>query len=213
MSVSPEKPRGGFTLPNRPTLMAGATVALAAAGGGLAVLVTLTAVGWITAPHVGIGSGLAGVLRTAGLLWLVAHHVGFTVRGAGRIGMLPLGLVLLPGALLALAGRWVVRAGAVTRLRHAGYAAVALALPYTLLAAAQAAMPPVTASGRADRALGPGPGPEPSWEPATPGSPGSGAGRASAETLTHPILTTIPFQPKQARRAGRGAEGDGPAPG
>ena len=62
------------------------------------------------------------------MLWLVAHHVGFTVRGAGRIGLLPLGLVLLPGALLAMAGRWVVRAGAVTRLRHVGYAAIALAL-------------------------------------------------------------------------------------
>ena len=72
------------------------------------------------------------------MLWLVAHHVGFTVRGAGQIGLLPLGLVLLPGALLAMAGRWVVRAGAVTRLRHVGYAAVALALPYSLLAGALA---------------------------------------------------------------------------
>jgi len=122
----------------RPLAVTGGIAACAAAATGLAVLTTLTAIGWITAPHVGIGSGLAGVLRTAGLLWLVAHHVGFTVRGAGRVGMLPLGLVLLPGALLALAGRWVVRAGAVTRLRHAGYAAVALALPYTLLAAALA---------------------------------------------------------------------------
>ena len=72
------------------------------------------------------------------MLWLVAHHVGFTVRGAGQIGLLPLGLVLLPGVLLAMAGRWVVRAGAVTRLRHVGYAAVALALPYALLAGALA---------------------------------------------------------------------------
>jgi hypothetical protein len=102
------------------------------------VLVTLTAVGWITAPHVGIGAGLGGVLRTAAMLWLVAHHVGFTVQGAGRIGLLPLGLVLLPGALLAMAGRWVVRAGAVTRLRHVGYAAIALALPYALLSGALA---------------------------------------------------------------------------
>ncbi len=101
-------------------------------------MTTLTAIGWITAPHVGIGTGLGGVLRTAALLWLVAHHVGVTVHGAGRIGLLPLGLVLLPGALLALAGRWVVHAGAVTRLRHVGYAALALALPYTLLAGALA---------------------------------------------------------------------------
>ena len=124
--------------PARPLVVTGGIAACAAAATGLAVLTTLTAIGWITAPHVGIGTGLGGVLRTAALLWLVAHHVGFTVRGAGRIGLLPLGLVLLPGALLAMAGRWVVRAGAVTRLRHVGYAALALALPYALLAAALA---------------------------------------------------------------------------
>jgi hypothetical protein len=124
--------------PARPLVVTGAIAACAAAGSGLAVLVTLTLVGWITAPRVGIGGGLGGVLRTAAVLWLVAHHVGFTVRGAGRIGMLPLGLVLLPGALLFLAGRWVVHAGAVTRLRHIGNVALALALPYTLLAAAVA---------------------------------------------------------------------------
>jgi hypothetical protein len=122
--------------PKRPLVVTGTIAACAAAASGLAVLITLTAIGWITAPHVGIGNGLGGVLRTAALLWLVAHHVGFTVRGAGRIGLLPLGLVLLPGALLVMAGRWVVRAGAVTRLRHVGYAAIALALPYALLAAA-----------------------------------------------------------------------------
>ncbi len=124
--------------PARPLVVTGGIAAFAAAASGLAALTTLTAIGWITAPHVGLGTGLGGVLRTAALLWLVAHHVGFTVHGAGRIGLLPLGLVLLPGALLALAGRWVVRAGAVTRLRHVGYAAIALALPYTLLAGALA---------------------------------------------------------------------------
>ena len=126
------------TQPARPLVVTGGIAACAAAASGLAVLTTLTAIGWITAPHVGIGTGLGGVLRTAAMLWLVAHHVGFTVRGAGRIGLLPLGLVLLPGSLLAMAGRWVVRAGAVTRLRHVGYAAVALALPYALLAGAVA---------------------------------------------------------------------------
>ncbi|MGH3197832.1 MAG: cell division protein PerM [Streptosporangiaceae bacterium] len=126
------------TQPARPLVVTGGIAACAAAASGLAVLTTLTAIGWITAPHVGVGSGLGGVLRTAAMLWLVAHHVGFTVRGAGRIGLLPLGLVLLPGALLAVAGRWVVRAGAVTRLRHVGYAAIALALPYALLAGALA---------------------------------------------------------------------------
>ena len=138
-AAGPERPGSGpATRPARPLVITGGIAACAAAASGLAVLTTLTAIGWITAPHVGIGAGLGGVLRTAALLWLVAHHVGVTVHGAGRIGMLPLGLVLLPGALLAMAGRWVVHAGAVTRLRHVGYAALALALPYTLLAGALA---------------------------------------------------------------------------
>ncbi len=93
--------------------------------------------GWIAAPHAGVG--LTGVLRTAADLWLVGHHVGFALHGtgrigAGRIGMLPLGLVLIPGALLWTAGRWVVRQGQVTRLPEVGYAALAIAVPYALVA-------------------------------------------------------------------------------
>ena len=52
--------------------------------------------------------------------------------------MLPLGLVLLPGALLWIAGRWVVRRGQVARLADVGYAALALAVPYGLVAGALA---------------------------------------------------------------------------
>jgi hypothetical protein len=103
---------------------------------GLAVIVLLVLAGWIAAPHDSVG--LPAVLRAGGALWLVGQHVGFTLRGAGRIGMLPLGLVLLPGALLWRAGRWVVRTGQVRRLRHVGYAALALAVPYSVLTAAVA---------------------------------------------------------------------------
>jgi hypothetical protein len=125
-------------LPTRPMLMAGGVAALAAAGGGLAVLVTLTLIGWITAPHVGLGGGLAGALRSAGLLWLVAHHVEVTVRGVGRIGLLPLGLVLLPAALIERAGRWMTREGHVAGLLEVGPAAVSIALPYALFTGAVA---------------------------------------------------------------------------
>jgi hypothetical protein len=103
---------------------------------GLAVTTVLVLAGWITAPHA--GGGLPAVLRTAAGLWLVANHVGFALRGTGRIGTLPIGLVLLPGFLLWRAGGWVVRAGQVRRLRHVGYAALALAVPYALLASALA---------------------------------------------------------------------------
>jgi Family of unknown function (DUF6350) len=126
----------GSMLPGRPMLMAGGVAALAAAGGGLAVLAILALIGWITAPHVGLGGGLAGVLRSAGLLWLVAHHVEVTVRGVGRIGLLPLGLVLLPAALIERAGRWMTHEGHVRRLLDVGPAAVSIALPYTLLSGA-----------------------------------------------------------------------------
>jgi len=124
--------------PQQSLAVTGATAACTAAGAGLAALTLLAAIGWIAAPHASVGSGLSGVLRTAIQLWLVGHHVSFELRGTGRIGLLPLGLVLLPGALLWRSGRWVVRAGRVERLRHVGYAALALALPYALIAGALA---------------------------------------------------------------------------
>ncbi len=130
--------RGGLPASRngRPLAITGAIAAGAAAGSGLAVLTLLVLAGWIAAPHAGLG--LPGVLRTAAALWLVGHHVGFALHGAGRIGMLPLGLVLLPGALLWRAGRWVVRKGNVSKLSEVGYAALALAVPYALLAGALA---------------------------------------------------------------------------
>jgi Family of unknown function (DUF6350) len=132
---APPAPAGAY---RRPLVVTGAIAAGAVAGTGVALLTTLTAIGWITAPHAGLGNGLPGVLRTAITLWLAAHHVAFTLHGAGQFGMLPLGLLLIPGALLWRAGRWVVRTGEVARLRHVGYAALALALPYALLSGALA---------------------------------------------------------------------------
>jgi len=111
----------------------GALAALAVTATGVAALTLLALIGWIAAPHEGVG--LTAVLRTAAVLWLVGQHVGFTFRSAGRVGLLPLGFVLLPGALLWRAGRWVVRTAQVRRLRQVGYAAVALAVPYALLTA------------------------------------------------------------------------------
>jgi hypothetical protein len=119
-------------------LIAGGKAAIAAAGAGLAALVILCLIGWVTAPRLGAGGGLAGVLRAAGVLWLVAHHVEVTVHGVGRIGLLPLGLVLIPAALLERAGRWLARVGHVRRLRDVGFAALSIALPYALFTGAVA---------------------------------------------------------------------------
>jgi Family of unknown function (DUF6350) len=130
--------RGGAAQPlaGRPLAVRGAVASAAAAGTGLVILVLLVVIGWIAAPHAGLG--LPGVLRTAATAWLIGNHVGFVLAGTGPIGMLPLGLVLLPGALLWRAGRWVVRTGGVVRLRHVGSAALAVAVPYATLSVALA---------------------------------------------------------------------------
>jgi hypothetical protein len=120
----------------RPLAVTGVMAACAAMVTGLVILTPLVLAGWIAAPHAGLG--LPGVLRTATGLWLAAHHAGFALRGAGRIGMLPLGLVLIPGSLLWRAGRWVVHTGRLSRLSEVGYAAMALAAPYAVLCGALA---------------------------------------------------------------------------
>jgi Family of unknown function (DUF6350) len=120
------------TAPQRPLLVTGAIAAAVVTATGLAGITVLVLAGWIAAPHAGLSLGTA--LRAAAAIWLVCQHVGFSFRGAGRIGLLPLGLTVLPGALLWRAGNWVVRAGQVRRLRHVGYAALALAVPYAMLA-------------------------------------------------------------------------------
>ena len=126
-------PVGGGT---RPLVVSGALAASVVTATGLVILTPLVLAGWIAAPHSGLG--LPGVVRTATCLWLAAHHVEITVSGAGRIGMLPLGLVLIPGALLWRAGRWMVRTAELTRLSDLGYAALALAAPYAALCGALA---------------------------------------------------------------------------
>src|SRR5262245_16326572 len=106
------------------------------AGLGLTTLTTVTLIGWIAAPRTALGTGLPGVFRTAVNFWLVSHHAGFSVPH-GRVGLLPLGLTILPGALLFRGGGWITRTGQVRGRYRIGvvHAALALAVPYALLAA------------------------------------------------------------------------------
>ncbi|MEV5890021.1 cell division protein PerM [Nonomuraea fuscirosea] len=92
----------------RPLPVSGMLAAACTLGVGLAALTTLTLVGWIAAPRGALGAGLPGVFRTAAQLWLAAHHAGFAIPG-GRVGLLPLGLMILPAMLLYRAGRWMAR--------------------------------------------------------------------------------------------------------
>lgn len=123
--------RGAAVPARRQLLISGLISAGVAAAVGLAILTTLAVIGWIAAPKYGFG--LIGVARTAAVLWLVAHHVTIRVSGAGQIGMLPLGLVLLPGALLWRAGSVAGRRQGITDPSHALAVALAIAVPYGLL--------------------------------------------------------------------------------
>jgi hypothetical protein len=119
----------------RPLTVTGIVAAVWCAGIGLTTLTTVTLIGWIAAPRTAIGSGLPGVFRTAVNFWLVSHHAGFSVPH-GRVGLLPLGLTVLPGALLFRGGGWIARTGRVRGRYRIGvvHAALALAVPYTILA-------------------------------------------------------------------------------
>ncbi len=134
-SAGPGRPGGGGdSRPDRArqVLIAGARAAVVSAGIGLAAVAVLVLIGWIAAPHIGIG--LSEALRAAVVFWLVAHHAGVQVHGAGRIGMLPLGLVLLPGVLLWRAGRVIARSQRIADPGLALLAVLAIAVPYGLLA-------------------------------------------------------------------------------
>jgi hypothetical protein len=104
-------------------------------GIGLACLTTITLIGWVAGPRSALGSGLPDVFRTAVNFWLVAHHAGYSVP-QGRVGLLPLGLMVLPGALLYRSGGWIIRTAEAPGGGYVGVvpAALALAAPYSALA-------------------------------------------------------------------------------
>lgn len=128
----PDRRTGTADAP-RPVYSTGGVAAATAAGIGLAVIVTLTMVGWVAAPHDTFGEEIVDLLQGAVLAWLVGHHVSFAVP-EGSISLLPIGLVLLPGLLLYRAGRWVARNCEIARLRHVHRAAIAIAGPYAAIA-------------------------------------------------------------------------------
>ena len=116
----------------RPLYSTGGVAAATSAGLGLAVIVTLTVIGWVAAPHDAFSEEIVDILQGAVLAWLVGHHVSFSVPD-GQIALLPLGLVLLPGLLLYRSGRKLARSCAIPRLRYVYRAALAIAGPYAAI--------------------------------------------------------------------------------
>ena len=120
--------------PPRPRLVAGALAAVAAAVVGLLAIGLPVLAVWAADPRAGAPG--PAVARTVGQLWLLAHGGALDVPG-GRVGLLPLGLTLLPLLLLVRAGRSVARARPPSP-SAAVRTALAVAVPYAGLTGAVA---------------------------------------------------------------------------
>jgi hypothetical protein len=112
------------TSPGR-LVSAGVLAALRASVTGLVLCILVgLAVGWSTD-----GLTVAGTVGLGADLWLAAHHVPI-VFAHGNVGLLPLGLLLLPVVILVRAGGRLAREVEVAGLWQAGVALAALAVPY-----------------------------------------------------------------------------------
>ena len=114
----------------------GAVSALWAAALGCAVLVVVVLIAWAADSRSGAGAG--GAIRTALQLWLAAHRVPLHVEG-GTVVLAPLGLTLGLGWLVARAAAVLARGQDVDEPRAVGFVALAVGVPYAVLAAFVAA--------------------------------------------------------------------------
>ena len=86
------------------------------------------------------GSGAAAALRAVGQVALLAHGAALQLP-VGRLGLVPLGLVLVPLLLLVRAGRHAAeRDGEVAGLRDAARLTLAIAAPYAVVVLALGAL-------------------------------------------------------------------------
>lgn len=116
----------------RPVALAGIAFAAWTVALGVAILICLTLTAWVTAAH--HDDAIRPAIATALQAWLLAQHTGIAV-GAGTVGVIPLGLTILLGALLARAGRLTVRHSGGHDLLDAVAATLSTALPYAVIAA------------------------------------------------------------------------------
>lgn len=136
-------PRAGLPRPVRPAaprrhpLAGGLTAALWAALVGIVSLAVPVLVVWAADSRSGSGAGDA--VRAAGHLWLLAHSTTLTVTG-GSVGLTPLGLAAVPFLLLARAGAHAARECGTRTWRELGALAVAVAAPYSVVAAVVASL-------------------------------------------------------------------------
>lgn len=110
----------------------GAAAALWSAASGLLCVVLPALLVWGADSRSGAGAGEA--LRSSARLWLVAHGASLDIPG-GRYALTPIGLLLLPLALLARFAAVAARDVRPARLRAAATLALWVAAAYALLVA------------------------------------------------------------------------------
>ena len=133
-SVPPQPEPTAFL---RRPLVVGVRWALTAAVLGVLVVALPVVAVWAGDPRT--TATLADCARTAGQVWLAAHGTALDLAD-GRFDLTPLGLTLLPLALLVRAGRATSRHRRATSVRQAARAAASVAVPYAALCAGVAAL-------------------------------------------------------------------------
>ena len=116
---------------SRSPLALGAGAGVWAVAAGLLVVALPLLLFWAVDSRSGTGWG--EVLRGAGRLWLLAHGASLDLPG-GRFALTPLGLMLVPLVLVARFAASAARDASPTGLRPAAGLALAVALPYSVLA-------------------------------------------------------------------------------
>jgi hypothetical protein len=116
----------------RPVAIVGIGVALWTALLGVACLISLTLAAWVTAAR--HDDAVRPAVATALQAWLLAHHVGLAIAG-GTVGIVPLGLTAGLGFLLVRGGRQAARLSGARDLFDCLATALAVALPYGVVAA------------------------------------------------------------------------------
>lgn len=119
----PEAPRG--------LVVDGALTAVRTVLLGLVLLAVPVLLVWAADDRA--GASAVEALRTAGQLWLVAHTAPLEVPG-GAVGLTPLGLLAVPLLLLVRTATRRSQRRRVTSVGDAGRLAVAIAVPYAVLA-------------------------------------------------------------------------------
>ncbi|MCZ3387518.1 MAG: DUF6350 family protein [Actinomycetia bacterium] len=100
---------------------------------GLALSFIVTLGSWALAPHAS-ETGPDAVARVAVGLWLYTHHVPLNIDGV-PLGLVPIGLLLIPGLLAYAGGRQVARVARPQSLADVTRAVIPYALVYGVLAA------------------------------------------------------------------------------